>query len=205
MHFALPALPPGRRRPARSATLIRRRAIGRKRRSRSTLALFMFALAAAATSIVLAAALGTVFPVPLLGRFLPVPNSAIAESGSVDDGPAPLRVLTEPAGARVVVDGRARGRTPLELHTSTGRHTVLLEADDSISTGETVEVAETGTVLEVTLWRRQPTVTRLRPPYPGGQFADAAFLSDGRLQVAVALPDPQAGQRATPLRESWLI
>src|SRR4051794_7930833 len=106
MHFALPTLPPGQRRPPRSATLIRRRAIGRKRRSRSALALFMFALAAAATSVGLAAAVGTLYPVPLLGRFLPLPDAAIAESGSVDDGPAPLRVQTEPAGARVVVDGR---------------------------------------------------------------------------------------------------
>ena len=205
MHFALPALPPGRRRPARSATLIRRRAVGRKRSSRSALALFMFALAAAATSIVLAAAVGTLYPVPLLGRFLPVPNSAIAESGSVDDGPAPLSVRTLPAGARVVLDGRARGRAPLELHTSPGQHRVLLEADDSISARETVEVVETGTVLDVVLWTRQPMVIRLRPPYPGAQFADAAFLSDGRVKVAVALPDRQVGQPARSLRESWLI
>src|SRR5205814_10303584 len=127
------------------------------------------ALAVASASIVLGVVTSTLRPPPLLGRFLPFVNAASA-TGPADDGSAPLSVQTEPPGAAVVLDGRARGRSPLQLHTSVGRHTVLLDADGSISTVEPVDVAVTGTVLNVALWTRHPTVQHLRPPYPGAQL-----------------------------------
>jgi hypothetical protein len=161
-------------------------------------------VAVAGAAIVLAIMIDTRSPLPLL-HFVPLLNVASAEVGPVDDGPAPLTVQTEPAGARIVLDGRARGHSPLQLHTSIGRHTVLLDSDGSISTVEPVDVAVTGTVLHVQLWTRHPTVQHLRPPYPGAQLADAAFLADGGVQVVVTLGDRQSGQPARPVRESWLM
>jgi hypothetical protein len=170
-----------------------------------TAAALLSALVLGCAAIVLAVATGTLRPLPLLGRFVPLPDAASAEPAPVDEGPAPLTVQTEPPGARLVLDGRARSRTPLQIHTSIGRHAVLLEADDSISMSEPVYVAITGSVLDVALWTRHPTVHRLRAPYPGAQVADAAFVADGGVQLVVALADRQAGQPARQVRESWLI
>ena len=177
MHLAVPTSLPGRRRPLRSATLIRRRTTRRRRRT-WTVALIISALALGSASIALAVVTVTLRPLPL-GRFVPLPNRMNVDAAPVDDGPAPLTVQSEPAGARVVVDGRVRGRTPLQIHTSIGRHAVLVDAPDSISMSEPVDAGVTGTVLDVALWTRHPTVQHLRPPYPGAQLADAAFLSDG--------------------------
>jgi hypothetical protein len=45
-------------------------------------------------------------------------------------GPASLEVASRPAGARVLLDGREVGRTPLRLERiAPGRHTVRLELD----------------------------------------------------------------------------
>lgn len=200
MHFKNIFAAGGRR---RSATLIRRRT---PRRSRfRTAAVLIIAVAALSTTTVLAGKSGVLGPLPVLGTFVPVPSAAIADSGPVDDGPAPLAVRTAPLAARVVLDGRTRGRTPLDLHTSVGRHSLLLEADDSISTLETIDVPETGSMLDVALWTRHPSAQHLRPPYPGAQLADAAFLADGSVQLVVAVADRQGGQPAALVRESWLI
>src|SRR5262249_12029087 len=159
------AFVPARQHPLRSGTLIRRRTT--RRRSRSlTSALFVLALLLGCATIVLVVLAGALRPLPLLGHFLSVPTGVSAEQGPVDEGPAPLTVRSEPPGAQVVLDGRARGRTPLQLHTSIGQHAVLLNEQDSISTAEPVDVAVTGTVLHVALWTRHPTVQHLRAPYP---------------------------------------
>ena len=123
-----------------------------------TATVFVSALVLGCAAIVLAVTTGTLRPRPLLDRLVPLPEAASAEAFSVDNGPAPLTVQTEPPGARVVLDGRARGRTPLQIHTSIGRHAVLLEADDSISMSEPVDVTINGSVLDVALWTRHPTV-----------------------------------------------
>ena len=123
MHFKNILVASGRR---RSSTLIRRRTTMRSR-SR-TVAVVILAVAALSTTIVLAVMSSVLGPLPVLGRFVQVLSAAITDSGPVDDGPAPLAVRTVPPGARVVLDGRTRGRTPLELHTSVGRHSRLLEA-----------------------------------------------------------------------------
>jgi hypothetical protein len=164
MHRALPTLLPGRRHPRRFATLIRRRPTRRKSRSRMA-AVLVSALAVASAGTVLAVLARSLRPLPLLGRLMPS-NAASADAGPVDDGPASPTVRTEPPGARVVLDGRARGRTPLQIHTSSGPHALLLEADGSISTAEPVDLASTGTVLDVALWTRHPTLQHLRSPYP---------------------------------------
>jgi hypothetical protein len=203
MHLALPILLHDRRNQRHSASLIRRRTTRRESRFKIAAAL-LSAVAVAGAAIVLAIMIDTRSPLPLL-HFVPLLNVASAEVGPVDDGPAPLTVQTEPAGARIVLDGRVRGHSPLQLHTSIGRHTVLVDADDSISTVELVDVAVTGTVLHVALWKRHPTVQHLRPPYPGAQLADAAFLADGGVQVVVTLGDRQSGQPARQARESWLM
>src|SRR5437762_4516816 len=164
MHFALPTLAHGGRHSSRSVTVIRRRAS--KRNSRSWLAgLLILVVGVGTAGVVLAA--GAFRSLPVLGHVMAVANAASAESGPVDDGPVPLTVRIEPPGARVVLDGRVRGRTPLELHTAAGRHVVQLDADNSIDTLEPIDVTATGTFLDVALWSRQPTVRRLRPAYPG--------------------------------------
>src|SRR5438105_8880690 len=154
MHLAVPILLHDRRNPRRSATLIRSRRTRRKSRFEIA-AVALSAVAIAGAGIALAVMIGTRPSLPLL-RFVPLPNVASADVGPVDDdGPAPLIVQTEPSGARVVLDGRARGRSPLQLLTSMGRHTVLLDADGSISTVEPVDDAVAGTVLNVALWPRR--------------------------------------------------
>ena len=46
-------------------------------------------------------------------------------------GPATVRVLSRPAGAQVVLDGRVIGRTPLEIGAvSPGEHSIRLELTD---------------------------------------------------------------------------
>src|SRR5260221_12465413 len=119
MHLAVPILLADRRNPRRSATLIRTRRTRRESRFKIA-AVLMSAAAIAGAGIVLAVTIGTRPLLPLL-RFVPLLNVASADVGPVDDdGPAPLIVQTEPPGARVVLDGRARGRSPLQLHTSIG-------------------------------------------------------------------------------------
>lgn len=204
MQFALPTRAFAGRRPARSATIVRRRTTRRNTRSWSG-AVFISVLAVTSASFVVASVAGMIPPLPLLDRLMLLPNAASAEPRSVDDGPAPLTVRTEPPGAQVVLDGRVRGRTPLDLRTSVGQHAVFLDANDSISTVEQIDVPVTGSVADVALWTRRPTGKHLRPPYPGAQLTDAAFLSDGRLQLVVALPDRQGGQLARSLHEAWVV
>jgi hypothetical protein len=56
--------------------------------------------------------------------------------------PAPTRieVTSDPAGARVTIDGTARGVTPLTINVTAGRHTVVV-SDGTASSSRTVNVA----------------------------------------------------------------
>jgi hypothetical protein len=126
-------------------------------------------------------------------------------AGPIDDGPIPLLVRSEPSGAWIVLDGRERGRTPLQLHTTPGSHSLLLNSDATLPAIQPVELNAHGAIVDVALWGRHPSVTRLRPAYPGGQLVDAEFLADHRLAVVVALSDRQPGLPATVAREGWAI
>jgi hypothetical protein len=114
MHIAHVLAPDGRRR-TRSATLVRRR-MNRRHRPWSRW------VACVATGLVCAGALAV-----LVGRALRFASIGMVDgnrhglvAGPVDDGPIPLLVRSEPSGARVILDGRDRGLTPLQLHTTPG-------------------------------------------------------------------------------------
>ena len=204
MHNALHALvtaAPGR---TRSATLIRRR-MTRRHRWSSTAKVLAASAVLACAGVIVVSIVAAGRPISVLDLVTRVPGAAFAASAAPDDGSAPLSVRTEPAGARVVLDGRERGRTPLELHTSTGEHVLFLDSDRSIDAAATVNVAAAGTTLDMALWTRRPVATHLRSAYPGVQLVDAAFLSDGTVQLIDALHDNQPGQPARSTREAWLV
>lgn len=111
---------------------------------------------------------------------------------------ATLSVASEPPGATIVLDGRARGRTPATLRVTPGPHRLALQRDDAIGASRQVEVPPAGSALSETHWRRQPDVLRLRPTYPGASIAAASFLRDGRVALALALPPGDE-------RQAWLF
>src|SRR6266540_2331890 len=186
----------------RSATVIRRRAAGRVRRPWHGGLMAGGVVLAVATGLVVIATLA-VPRIRLLGAL--DGSAANAAPGPFEDGPIRLVVRSQPGGARVVLDGRDRGRTPLEVGTNPGRHAVLLQADSTIPMTHVVDVGPSGASLEVALWTRKPTALRLRPPYPGAQLVDGAFLPDGRLALIVAIPDLQPGQSQAFVHEAWVV
>jgi hypothetical protein len=193
-------LAPGGRRRARSATLVRRR-INHRRRWAPLAVLICAGLVCAGALVVL---VGRPPRLALIAGLLDGDHVRFA-AGPIDDGPIPLVVRSEPSGARIVLDGRERGRTPLQLHTTPGSHTLLLSGDATLPAIQPVELDAHGANVDVALWGRHPTAARLRPAYPGAQLVDAEFQADGRLAVVVALSDRQPGQPATVAREGWAI
>ncbi len=55
-----------------------------------------------------------------------VPPPAVVEEKPPLTGPASLQVVSRPAGAEVIVDGKSVGRTPLSMEMSPGSHDVRL-------------------------------------------------------------------------------
>jgi hypothetical protein len=115
----------------------------------------------------------------------------------------PLEVTSRPTGAGVWVDGRERGRTPLEVQVEPGTHRVLLKAHDAQDGQYAVQVGGQPAALAAVLWRSQPTLAHVRPSLPGAALADVRLLADGELALSVSLPpghqmqawrlDPQSG------------
>jgi PEGA domain len=108
---------------------------------------------------------------------------AVAASGSV-----PLALTSQPVHARVWVDGRERGATPLKLMVEPGAHTVVLKAHDAQDAQYSVDVGRDGAALAAVLWRHQLGAIRLRPALPGASLADARLLDDGTVGLSIALP-----------------
>jgi PEGA domain len=145
--------------------------------------------------------------VPLIGpaaaalASLPIVGDLLGDP-VLTPGSAPLHLASQPPGATLWLDGRERGRTPLDLAVVPGAHTVVLRQTDSLEQVARVDVPPEGRTVEVALWHRHPEVQPLRAAYPGARVADATFLDDGRLAVATSLPGAPPGQ---PLREAWLV
>src|SRR5260221_5102199 len=78
----------------------------------------------------------------------------------------PLQLASQPAGAEIWLDGRERGTTPLDALVDPGVHTVLLKSPDTLDSQYSVPVGADGAALDAVLWRRQPTLRRLRPTLP---------------------------------------
>jgi hypothetical protein len=167
------------------------------------LALLGVALAGAAGWIVLGGE-----PAGVLADALPLPWAADADLGGADgptNGGVPLRVATQPPGARVLVDGRDRGKAPLVITIQPGTHDLVVEHPDALEETRQVEVGPEGGALQVALRSRRPEATRLHPAVPGATTADAAFLADGRVALTMALPERQLSGAVGSLREAWLL
>jgi hypothetical protein len=119
----------------------------------------------------------------------------LAGVSRADAGPAapaaPLALTSRPPGAGVWLDGQAHGRTPAQLSVEPGMHTLVLKPPngrDALDGQYALDVPLEGARLDAVLWRRRPSLTRLRPALPGATLADARLLDDGRLGLAIALP-----------------
>src|SRR5437868_3997401 len=97
-------------------------------------------------------------------------NSARADAGAAA-GAVPLQLNSQPSGALVWLDGHARGSTPAELTTEPGPHSILLKARDAIEAPYALEVPRSGARLDAVLWKRQPSISRLRAALPGATLA----------------------------------
>jgi hypothetical protein len=104
------------------------------------------------------------------------------------DASVALQLASQPPGAGVWLDGRERGRTPLEVLVDPGAHDVLLKAPGALDGQYAVQVGADGAALDALLWRRQPTLNRLRPMLPGAVLSDVRVLSSGELALSMALP-----------------
>jgi hypothetical protein len=100
----------------------------------------------------------------------------------------PLQLTSRPPGAGIWLDGRERGRTPLDLRVDPGVHNVLLKTADTVDGQYAVQVGAAGASLDAVLWRRQPTLRRLRPTLPGAVLSDVRVLSNGELALSITLP-----------------
>jgi PEGA domain/WD40-like Beta Propeller Repeat len=133
-------------------------------------------------------------------------DAAAMPGDETDVGLAVLQVTSTPEHARVLVDGRDRGKTPLVVHVAAGPHQVALNHPDTLDDAREIQVAEAGTTAaNFRLWRRNPSAVRLRPPYPGAVISDAVFLTDGRIAITAAVPGGAATGATPPIRELWLL
>jgi hypothetical protein len=110
-----------------------------------------------------------------------------AEAGT--NHPAvPLELHSRPPGAAVWLDGRERGRTPLEVLVAPGAHSVVFKAADAVDGEYALDVGAEPAELDARLLRRQPTLTRLRPTLPGAVLSSVRLLADGELALVISVP-----------------
>jgi hypothetical protein len=83
-------------------------------------------------------------PTPRRARVAPrqavPPPPAVVEEKPPLTGPASLQVVSRPAGAEVIVDGKSVGRTPLSMEMSPGSHEVRLSLPGFKGWATTVDV-----------------------------------------------------------------
>jgi hypothetical protein len=123
-----------------------------------------------------------------------------------------LQVASQPPGAGVWLDGHERGSTPLEVLVEPGTHSVVLKSADAVDGQYAVQVGAAGGALDAVLWRRQPTLRRLRATLPGAVLTDVRLLSGGEVALSIALParrqvqawrlEPRSGEVRSVLTEA---
>jgi hypothetical protein len=158
-----------------------------------------------AAGLIVALAIGTAYLLAAVSR---------ADAGQPAEA-VPLMLSSRPLGATVFLDGHARGHTPAELSVEPGAHSLLLkppDGRDGLEGQYALEVPAEGARLDAALWRRQPSLTRLRPALPGATLADVRLLDDGQLGLVIALPpgrqlqawrlDPRTGGLESVLAEA---
>src|SRR5207244_8706462 len=65
---------------------------------------------------------------------------------------------------------------------------ILLKARDAIEAPYALEVPRSGVRLDAVLWKRQPSISRLRAALPGATLADARLLDGGQVGLSVGVP-----------------
>ncbi|MGI9148741.1 MAG: PEGA domain-containing protein [Chloroflexota bacterium] len=162
-------------------------------------------------TLALAAAVIVCAVVAACGTWLMASGTDLADwfSSTIDtreqgSGHVAFDVASQPDHATVILDGHARGQTPITALVTPGEHTLVLRHPDAIDDQRIVSVAS-ALQLQVRMWLRRPTAIQLRPAYPGANIADAAFLSDGHLALSMALPTQAGSTESTTLREPWLV
>jgi len=109
--------------------------------------------------------------------------------------PGEVTITSDPPDAQVVVDGKARGRTPLTLRLPGGERRLTLRRDGYADLTVTARVAaDRPATVAGTLWRAAPVARQLRPPLPGAAIAGAQFLAAGSVALTVTLPPGQEQQ-----------
>ena len=117
-----------------------------------------------------------------------------------------LALSSQPPGASLSLDGHERGATPQDLLVEPGQHTLQLSAPDALPSRYVINVGGDTAAFHAQLWRRQPSITRLRPALPGATLEDVRFLDDGELGLTVALPaGPQLGAWRMDPRTGTLV
>lgn len=130
-------------------------------------------------AFLLSLAIGSALCVATVGHAHPGRASAVAD----------VEVRARPAGADVWLDGQQLGRSPLSLRVEPGAHSLAFKTPDGVDASYSVQASvDSGVVLDPLLWRRQPSLLRLRPSLPGATLLDARLLSDGQVALAIGLP-----------------
>ena len=70
-------------------------------------------------------------------------------------GAAPVHIDSSPAGAHVGIDGASSGQTPLDVRLSPGRHQLSLQHPDVLDGEQTLQVEDSGAMVDIDLWRRR--------------------------------------------------
>jgi hypothetical protein len=114
-----------------------------------------------------------------------------------------VHIESSPSDAAVRVDGKWRGKTPLEISLAPGQHGLSLEHAHALDDEQPLHVADAGASVHVGLWRRKPEVVPLRPVYPGASLVDARFLDDGKVALLVDTSTRSGATGAS--RELWQL
>ena len=105
---------------------------------------------------------------PRVEAFISRTRVALAAAGTAE-----LQVLTDPAGARVLLDGRAAGHGPLKTRLSVGRHHLRVEAPGYEPRGALIKVEHAG-VQHIRLTAAPPAAQALQLVGRSGAIGDAA-------------------------------
>ena len=121
-------------------------------------------------------------PALAIGLVLVVAGVSRAEAEATA-GSVPFNVTSRPSGAAIWIDGRARGHTPALLQVAPGQRRLELRSDTAIDAEYMLDVPPDGGEVEARLWRREPSLRRLRPSLPGAVLDSVVQLTDGQLAL----------------------
>jgi PEGA domain len=126
--------------------------------------------------------------------------AALGRPDALASGPGvPFSIVSHPSNARVWLDDRERGRTPLDLSITPGRHSLSMRAPGAQEGRYEVDVGAYGATLDASLFRSQPALSHVRAALPGASLSDVRLLTDRQLALSVMLgPDRLEAWRLDP-------